>query len=120
MGIIFYHIKHFSIGGEFMKVAIITTGYLPVPPCNGGAVETLCYSLMKENLINKKINITTYSIYDSKLTDYDLSQSKIVKVSILTAHKTACYAPYPRWGITPSWRQPLSTHSEATELSQRA
>lgn len=48
MGIIFYHIKHFSIGGEFMKVAIITTGYLPVPPCNGGAVETLCYSLMKE------------------------------------------------------------------------
>lgn len=83
MGIIFYHIKHFSIGGEFMKVAIITTGYLPVPPCNGGAVETLCYSLMKENLINKKINITTYSIYDSKLTDYDLSQSKIVKVSFV-------------------------------------
>lgn len=65
-----------------MKIAIITTGYLPVPPSKGGAVENLTYSFIKENEINKQLDITLYSIYDKKSQQMEYSENtEFIKVS---------------------------------------
>ncbi len=49
-----------------MKLAIITSGFLPVPASKGGAVENLIVNLLNENELNKKnpLNIIVYSDYD--------------------------------------------------------
>ena len=41
---------------ERTNLAVITSGFLPVPPTKGGAVENLLYNLVKRNEIEKKIN----------------------------------------------------------------
>ena len=51
---------------ERTNLAVITSGFLPVPPTKGGAVENLLYNLVKRNEIEKKINFTIFSIYDKK------------------------------------------------------
>ena len=33
-----------------MKIAVITSGFLPVPPTKGGAVENLLYNLIREKI----------------------------------------------------------------------
>ena len=40
------------------NIAIITSGYFPVPATLGGAVEALDENLIKQNEINKKIKFT--------------------------------------------------------------
>lgn len=48
-----------------MKIAIITSGLLPIPASKGGAIETLIDSFTKENELSiNDINIDIYSIYD--------------------------------------------------------
>ena len=49
-----------------MKLAIITSGFLPVPASKGGAVENLIVNLLNENELNEKnpLNIIVYSDYD--------------------------------------------------------
>lgn len=49
-----------------MKLAIITSGYLPVPATKGGAVEKLVENFIKENEIKRKIEIIAFSVYDEK------------------------------------------------------
>lgn len=49
-----------------MKVAIITSGLLPVPAVKGGAIETLLDSFVEVNELEKKIQIDVYSINDRK------------------------------------------------------
>lgn len=49
-----------------MKIAIITSGLLPVPAVSGGAIETLIDNFIKQNEIEKKTNIDIYSIYNLK------------------------------------------------------
>ena len=51
---------------ERTNLVVITSGFLPVPPTKGGAVENLLYNLVKRNEIEKKINFTIFSIYDKK------------------------------------------------------
>ena len=46
--------------------AFITSGFLPVPATNGGAVETLVQNLIDENEISKNNKFTVLSIYDKK------------------------------------------------------
>ena len=54
-------------GAKFkMKVAIICPEYLPVPACNGGAVETLISYLIEDNEKYKDLEIDLYSLYDKK------------------------------------------------------
>ncbi|OXC42095.1 hypothetical protein AYP92_09035 [Lactobacillus crispatus] len=48
------------------KVAIITSGYLPVPPAKGGAVENLVQILANENELKDEIDLTIFSVFDSK------------------------------------------------------
>ena len=46
-----------------MKIAIVTSGVLPVPNVKGGGAETLITALLKEN--EKSNNqIVLYSIFD--------------------------------------------------------
>lgn len=49
-----------------MKIAIITSGLLPLPATKGGAIETLIDTLVLENEKYKKLDITIYSISDKE------------------------------------------------------
>lgn len=48
------------------KIAIITSGFLPVPATKGGAVENLIVNLIKENEEYKDFEFCIYSIYDEE------------------------------------------------------
>ena len=47
------------------KIAIVTSGYFPVPSVLGGAVETLVSEIMSENESEKQIDLTIYSAFNS-------------------------------------------------------
>ncbi len=49
-----------------MNVAIVTSGFLPVPPSKGGAVESLVQYLVDENERQEKMNLVIYSSYDAE------------------------------------------------------
>ena len=49
-----------------MNLAVITSGFLPVPAVKGGAVENLIVNLIDENEINKNIKFTIFSIFDQQ------------------------------------------------------
>ncbi len=49
-----------------MKVAIITSGYLPVPASKGGAVENIVENFIIQNEIYQKVTFDIFSIYDEK------------------------------------------------------
>ena len=50
-----------------LKVAIITSGLLPVPAINGGAIETLLQNFIEQNEFEKKINMDIYTINSWKI-----------------------------------------------------
>lgn len=64
-----------------MNVAIITSGYLPVPPTKGGAVENIIYNLVKKNEIYGECHFTIYSIDDNSNENFKNSTIKYVKTS---------------------------------------
>lgn len=47
-----------------MNLAVITSGFLPVPASKGGAVENLIDNFLNKNEKYKKMNINIFSIYD--------------------------------------------------------
>lgn len=47
-----------------MKVAVITSGFLPVPASKGGAVECLLMNIINENETAKKVEFDVFSIFD--------------------------------------------------------
>lgn len=47
------------------NIAFIMTGYFPLPPVKGGAVENLLYTLIMENEKRKKFNFIVFSNYDN-------------------------------------------------------
>lgn len=49
-----------------MKVAIISSGYLPIPAVNGGAVETIIDEWIKINEEEKKVKFEIFSIFNKK------------------------------------------------------
>lgn len=48
------------------KVAIITSGYMPLPPVKGGAVEALVQMIAEENERKDKLDLTVFSMYDEQ------------------------------------------------------
>ena len=52
-----------------MKVAIVTSGYLPVPASLGGAVECLDDYIIKENEKQAKCELVVFSCYNKKSED---------------------------------------------------
>lgn len=49
-----------------MKIAIVTSGYFPIPPVLGGAVESLIDLIIKENEKEKCVDITVFSCFNEK------------------------------------------------------
>lgn len=62
------------------RVAIITSGYFPLPPTKGGAVEALVNEIISENERFNSINLTIYSIYDQEA----FNESKNIKNTIFS------------------------------------
>ena len=60
------------------NVAVITSGFLPVPATKGGAVENLVENILNENEKKKRIRFNIFSIYDEKAK---LSSNKYNKTS---------------------------------------
>lgn len=60
-----------------MKIAVLTSGILPVPSVQGGAVENLIDFYLEYNDIHKIHDITVYSIYNKK-TDNHPAQASLV------------------------------------------
>lgn len=63
-----------------MNLAVITSGFLPVPATKGGAVENLLVNLIEENEEQKNINFNIFSIYDKEA----IEQSKKYKYTSFT------------------------------------
>lgn len=53
-----------------MKIAVITSGILPIPAVQGGAVENLVDFYLEYNGIHELHDITVYSIYDQNVSKY--------------------------------------------------
>lgn len=66
------------------SVAIITSGYFPIPAVLGGAVESLDENLIRQNEIEKRLNITVYSCYNAdaveKAKEYQSTKFEFVKI----------------------------------------
>lgn len=60
-----------------MKIAIITSGILPVPAVSGGAVENLIDFLLDYNNRHQLHDITVYSIYSPRVESHEALQSKV-------------------------------------------
>ncbi|MCI9246361.1 MAG: glycosyltransferase family 4 protein [Clostridia bacterium] len=48
------------------NIAMITSGFLPIPATKGGAVENLIVNILEENEVEKKFDFTIFSVYDEK------------------------------------------------------
>lgn len=68
-------------------IAIITSGFLPVPATKGGAVENLIINIINKNEKNKKIKLTVFSIYDEQAQE----EAKKYKETNFIFIKTPCY-----------------------------
>ncbi len=53
-----------------MKVAIVTSGYMPVPAATGGAVETLIDSLVAKNEEYGQLHLVIFSIYHPQAVEW--------------------------------------------------
>lgn len=60
-----------------MKIAIITSGVLPVPAVQGGAVETLIDYALEYNNQHRLHDITVFSVYNEKVTLHHALQSGV-------------------------------------------
>ncbi len=83
------------------NIAIISSGFMPIPPSKGGAVENLIYEWIKNNELNYKIDFRVFSIYDEeakkvsknyKNTDFDFIKIPfLIKVLDLLIFNTSKY-----------------------------
>ena len=67
------------------KIAIVTSGFLPIPAAKGGAVENLIVNMINMNEIEKKEKFLIYSVYDKKALDdaktYKYTNFKFIKIN---------------------------------------
>ena len=61
------------------KIAIITSGFLPVPASKGGAVENIVVNLLNENEKNNKVEFNVVSIFDDISYNESKKYSKFYK-----------------------------------------
>ena len=60
-----------------MKIAILTSGILPIPAVQGGAVENLIDFYLEYNEMHHLHDITIYSIYNIKTNNHIAHKSKV-------------------------------------------
>lgn len=65
-----------------MNLAIISSGYLPVPATKGGAVENLLENFIKENEKMGKLDITLFSIYDKTAIEISKNYKRLNLITI--------------------------------------
>ena len=67
------------------KIAVITSGLLPMPAVKDGAIEMLLQYTLDYNEINKNFNFDVFSIYDSsanlKSCEYRNTSFKYIKIN---------------------------------------
>ncbi|MCU7745541.1 glycosyltransferase family 4 protein [Priestia megaterium] len=63
-----------------MKIAIISPGRMPVPPINGGAVETLINDFIIENSKNSNLDIDLYGCYNKYIEDLKVRNCKFILI----------------------------------------
>lgn len=73
-----------GIHRKYEQVAIITSGYLPVPPTKGGAVENIIYNLIRENERFHACDFTVYSIADQNDETFRHTRICQIRTGILT------------------------------------
>lgn len=67
-----------------MEVAIITSGYLPVPPTKGGAVENIIYTIIQENERFHACDFTVYSCSDQNRETFHFTKINQIQTGTLT------------------------------------
>lgn len=67
-----------------MNIAVVTSGYLPVPPTKGGAVENLIYNLIKANENQEDHKMVVYSIEDDCFEKFNNTVIKYIHISVLS------------------------------------
>lgn len=67
-----------------MKIAIITSGVLPVPAIKGGAVETLTDLFIMQNEKFKNHKLIVYSVFDERKIQYEIKSKHIEYINIKT------------------------------------
>ena len=60
-----------------MRIAILTSGILPIPAVNGGAVENHIDFYLRYNNNNNLHDMTVFSIWDEKIAGHLALQSKV-------------------------------------------
>lgn len=60
-----------------MKIAVLTSGILPVPAVQGGAVENLIDFCLEYNAQHKKHDITVYSVWHPNVENHPAMQSEV-------------------------------------------
>ena len=60
-----------------MKIAVLTSGILPVPAVQGGAVENLIDFYLEYNHQHKLHDITVYSVADKAVRNHPALQSDV-------------------------------------------
>ena len=60
-----------------MKIAILTSGILPVPAVQGGAVENLIDYYLEYNNQHRLHDITVYSVWHPNVESHASHESKI-------------------------------------------
>lgn len=68
-------------------IAIITSGYFPVPAVLGGAVEALDENLIKQNEISNQVRFVVFSCYNQKASEeaakYKNTQFEFIRIPIV-------------------------------------
>ena len=79
--------KYYVNKKNLKKVAVITSGFLPVPATSGGAVENLIENILVKNEENKKMQLLIFSIYDQKAIlkcqKYSYSKFQFIEVPLI-------------------------------------
>lgn len=70
-----------------MKIAMITSGFLPIPATKGGAVENLLVNILDENEKKKIIDFVVFSVSDKQAVEiskkYKKTSFKFIKIGKL-------------------------------------
>lgn len=69
-----------------MRIAILTSGILPVPAVQGGAVENLIDFYLEYNDQHHLHDITVYSVWHPDITHHPALQSKVNHYRYITVH----------------------------------
>lgn len=80
-----------------MKIAIITTGLLPVPATKGGAVENLVDFFLEANEITHDVDVDVYSCYDKEAEV--LARKNYPRASFHFIHTNSCLYRISNWLI---------------------